>query len=161
MKWRGGGGGGNINVVLGFVFFPVFPLGLMFLCAILWSGCCLRGSRSCCRLRWATIGGRGCVVGSWLLLLLFFRKCALVCVLWRKGRLSADIIYPLSRKSPTHLSGFKLHSKNSAKDNGVPKCLLKKATPLSWPAALCSWFISGCFNLPVVYSRLLSWRFPH
>lgn len=68
----------------GLVLFPVFPQ-LMFLCDILWSCCCLS---SCCRLRWAAAGGRGCVVGSWLILLLFFGKPALVCVATTFARLS-------------------------------------------------------------------------
>lgn len=150
MKWRGE----KKNRACGLVLFPVSPQ-LMFLCDILWSCCCLS---SCCRLRWAAAaGGRGCVVGSWLTLLLFFGKPALVCVAASFARLS---IWKKQRTSftPRHESTTLAAHPNF---NGVPKCPLKKVTPPPRPAALCSWFISGCFNTPGVYSRLLSRRFPH
>lgn len=155
MEWRGK------KHTCGLVLFPVFPQ-LMFLCDILWSCCCLS---SCCRLRWAAAGGRGCVVGSWLILLLFFRKPALVCVAATFGRLS---IWKKQRTSftPRHERATlgahpNSNSSGGSPDGGVPKCPLKKVTPPPRPAALCSRFISGCFNTPGVYSRLLSRRFPH
>lgn len=149
----------------GLGFISSFPLRLMFLCDILWSCCCLSGSHSCCRLRWAAAGGRGCVVGSWLIQLLFFGKLALVCVVtifeWRKALLWLEKAFILPHEKTTLRAHSNLNSNNSFADSGAPKCPLEKAPPPSWPAALCSWFISGCFNSPVVYSRLLSRRFPH
>lgn len=115
----------NTNVVL--VFCPVLPLRLMFLCDILWTGCCLRGGRSCCRLRWAAVGGRSCVAGSRLLLLsLFWEVCARLRpqpspVEEKKkkkrdaSRLTSFIL--LRWKSHTPLSTFKLRGeKNSEAD---------------------------------------------
>lgn len=55
-----------------FILLSFFFWWLVFLCDILWSCCRLSGSRSCSRLWWA-VGGRGCVVGLWLTLLLFLK----------------------------------------------------------------------------------------
>lgn len=95
--------GVNTQMWLGFI--SSFPLRLMFLCDILWSCCCLSGSHSCCRLRWAAAGGRGCVVGSWLIPLLFFGKLALVCVAttfeWRKAHLWLEKAFILPHEETT------------------------------------------------------------
>lgn len=151
----------NTNVVL--VFCPVFPLRLMFLCDILWSGCCLRGGRSCCRLRWAAVGGGSCVAGSRLLLLSLFGKFALVCVLnlrpSRKkkdaSRLTSFIL--LRWKSHTPLSTFKQRSEKQRGRHqtmaflNVPERKRRPRPDLPPHAAdsylgvlICLLFIAGC-----------------